>query len=143
MKKTLRKTVLVHPVAWETLALLTNVSPGVTSINLGFPDEKALLGSSEGGLFSLTRLVGVREVRAKVEDQVQVAPVLYAGSHLPESLLGHLVQLLSAQAKTVTLVCTEHLLEDVLVIRRVLLSLRTVNKPLDLTAGKEPLIHMQ
>lgn len=75
-------------------------------------------------------------MRAKVVDQVQVTPVLDAGSHLPESLLGHLDQLLSAQAEVVALVCTEHLLEDVLVIRRVLLSLRTVNKPLDLTGGK-------
>lgn len=65
-------------------------------------------------------------------------PVLDAGSHLPESLLGHLVELLSAQAQMVALICTEHLLEDVLIIGRVLLSLRTVNKPLDLTAGNNP-----
>lgn len=75
-------------------------------------------------------------MRAKVVDQVQVTPVLYAGPHLPESLLGHLDQLLSAQAEVVALICAEHLLEDVLVIRRVLLSLRTVNKPLDLRVGK-------
>lgn len=120
----------------ETCALLTNDSPGVTSVMLVFPDEKPRLCSSEGGVSSLTRLVGVCEVRAKVVDQVQVTPVLYAGSHLPESLLGHLDQLLSAQAEVVALICTEHLLEDVLVIRRVLLSLRTVNKPLDLRVGK-------
>lgn len=63
--------------------------------------------------------------------------VLYAGSHLPESLLGHLVQLFSAQAKIVTLICTQHLLQDVQVIRGVLLSLRAVNKPLDLMVGNK------
>lgn len=66
-----------------------------------------------------------------------MTPVLYAGSHLPESLLGHLVQLLSAQAQIVTLIRSEHLLEDVLVVGRALLSLRAVDKPLDLTVGKK------
>ena len=63
--------------------------------------------------------------------------VLNPSPHLPESLLGHLVELLPAQAEIVALVGTDHLLEDVLVIRRVPLSLRTVNKPFDLTEKKQ------
>lgn len=86
---------------------------------------------------SLTRLVGVSEVRAKVVHQVQVTSLLYAGPDVSESLLGDLVQLFSAQAQVVTLIGTEHLLEDVWVIRRVALCLRTVDEPLDLTGGKE------
>lgn len=109
----------------------------MTSINKITFNSFQMLCSSEGGICSLTRLVRVCEVGAKVVDQVQVPPVLDEGSHLPERLLGHLVQLLSAQAKIVTLICSEHLLEDVLVIRRVRLSLRTVDKALNLTVGKK------
>lgn len=91
---------------------------------------------SKVGTCSLTRLVGVCEVGAKVVDQVQVPPVLDEDPHLPERLLGHLVELLPAQAELVTLVCSEHLLEDVLVVRRVGLSLRAVDEALDLTGGE-------
>lgn len=85
---------------------------------------------------SLTRLVGVSEARAEVVHQVQVASLLHAAPRLSEGLLGHLVQLLAAQAQVVALVGAQHLLEDVLVIRRVLLRLGAVDETLDLTAGR-------
>lgn len=76
-------------------------------------------------------------MRAEVVHQVQVAPLLYAGPDVSESLLGHLVQLFSVQAQLVALVSTEHLLEDVLVIRRVPPCLRTVDESLNLTKKKK------
>ena len=71
-------------------------------------------------------------MRAEVVHQVQVASFLHAAPGLPESLLGDLVQLFSAQAQFVALICTQHLLEDVVVIWRVLVCLRTVDEPLNL-----------
>lgn len=62
--------------------------------------------------------------------------VLHAAPGLSESFLGDLVQVFFAQAQVVALIGTQHLLEDVLVIRRVPLRLRTVDETLDLTGGK-------
>lgn len=75
-------------------------------------------------------------MRAEVVHQVQVTSLLHAAPGVSESLLGDLVQLFSAQAQVVAIIGTQHLLEDVLVIRRVPLRLRTVDETLDLTGGK-------
>ena len=61
-----------------------------------------------------------------------MTPLLHLAPGLSEGLLGDLVQLFSAQAKVVALVDAQHLLEDVLVIRRVPLGLGTVDETLDL-----------
>lgn len=84
----------------------------------------------------LTRLVGVCEVRAEVVHQVQVTSLLHAAPSLSESLLGDPVQLFSAQGQVVALIGSQHLLEDVWVIRRVPLRLRTVDETLDLPGGR-------
>ncbi len=84
---------------------------------------------------SLTRLIGVSEVRAKVVHQVKVTSLLHAAHGLTESLLGDLVQLFPAQTQVVAVIGAQHLLEDVLVIWRVPVSLGTVDEPLDLSGG--------
>ncbi len=66
-----------------------------------------------------------------------MTPLLHAAPALTESFLGDLVQLFSAQVQGVALIGTQHQLEDVLVIRRVPLSLRTVDEALDLTGGEK------
>lgn len=71
-----------------------------------------------------------------------MASLLHAGPDVSESLFGQLVQVLSAQTQLVAFIGMEHLLEDVLVIRRVAPCLWTVNKALNLmgaqrTAGCE------
>lgn len=91
--------------------------------------------SSSISLYYLTRLIGVGEARAKVVDEVQVTAVLYTAPGLSERLLGDLVYMLPGQAEVVAIVGTQHLLEDVLVIRRVLSYLGTVDETLDLTKG--------
>jgi len=85
---------------------------------------------------SLTGLVVVGEARAEVVDQVLVAPLLQAAAGLREDLLGDLGQLPRAQAQVVALVGAQHLVVDVLVVRRVLVRLGAVDVPLDLTGGE-------
>lgn len=85
---------------------------------------------------NLTGLVGVSDARAEVVHQVQVTPLLHAAPGLPESLLGDLVQQFPGQAQVVALVGAQHLLQDVMVIRRVPLRLRTVDEALNLTRGR-------
>lgn len=65
-----------------------------------------------------------------------MAPLLHAGPDVSESLFGQLVQVLSAQTQLVAFIGTEHLLEDVLVIRRVAPCLLTVNKALNLMGAQ-------
>lgn len=76
-------------------------------------------------------------MRAEVVHQVQVTSLLHAAPGVSESLLGNLVQLFSAQAQVVALIGTQDLLEDVLVIGRIPLRLRTVDETLDLTGAKK------
>lgn len=99
--------------------------------------KSATATSRQCPLEGLTRLVSISEARAEVVHQVQVTSLLHAAPGLSESLLGHLVQLFSAQAQFVALIGAQHLLEDVLVIRRVPLRLGTVDETLDLTGGRK------
>ncbi|TNN34014.1 hypothetical protein EYF80_055827 [Liparis tanakae] len=85
----------------------------------------------------LTGLVVVGEARAEVVDQVLVAPLLQAAAGLREHLLGDLGQLPGAQAQVVALVGAQHLVVDVLVVRRVLMRLGAVDVALDLRGGGE------
>lgn len=82
---------------------------------------------------SLTGFVVVCEVRAKVVEHVVESAPLQEVARLPEGLLSDLVQMALAQAQVVALVGPQNLLQDVLIIRRVLLHLGTVDEALDLT----------
>lgn len=75
-------------------------------------------------------------MRAKVVHQVHVTSILHQGPGFSEGLLGNLVQLFSAQTQVVALVSTQHVLEDVLVIRRVPVCLGTVYETFDLIGGR-------
>lgn len=81
---------------------------------------------------ALTGLVSVGEVRAEVEDQVQVASLLDAGAHVPEGLLGQRVEVLPVQTQLVALVGPGHQPVDVLVVGGVGPHLWTVDEALDL-----------
>lgn len=61
---------------------------------------------------------------------------LHEGPGFSEGVLGDLVQMFSAQTQVVALVSTQYLLEDVLVIRRVPMCLRTVDETLNLIEGR-------
>lgn len=80
----------------------------------------------------LTRLVEVCEVRPEVVDHVKVAPLLQFAARLAERLLRDLRLLLAAQHELVALVGALNHLQDVRVIRRVLVDLRPVYKSLNL-----------
>lgn len=93
------------------------------------------MGFFPGGI--LTGFVAVCEVRAKVVKHVVKSSPLQEVARLSEGLLSDLVQMTSAQAQVVALVGTQNLLEDVLIIRRVLLHLGTVDVALNLKKKRE------
>lgn len=79
-----------------------------------------------------TGLVGICEVRAKVEDHVQVTSFLEAAARLLKGVLGDLRQLAAAQREVVALVDTLHQLQDVPVVWWVLPHLWAVDVTLNL-----------
>lgn len=86
---------------------------------------------------ALTWLVGVGEVRAEVEHQVQVASLLDASSDVPERLLGQHVEVLAVQVQLVVLVGIGDQPVDVLVVGGVVPHLRAVDVALDLIGRQQ------